>query len=94
MDNDTIMGSVIASLVGAVGWLGKRLYESPRPSEFAAVVKERDELKAAVAAAAVEARRLYDAREVELRELRIELDKLRSSVEHAGRPGHRRPDDR
>jgi hypothetical protein len=84
-DSGGIYALVVAPLLGAVGWLAKRLYDAPRPADYESLVKERDELRAAVRAASDEAKRLYDAREIELRETRAELDRLRASIERAER---------
>lgn len=86
-DSNSVYALLIAPLVGAVGWLAKRLYDAPRPGDYEALMRERDELRATVKAASDEAKRLYDAREVELRETRAELDRLRASIARAER-GH------
>ena len=83
MDNATPLGIVITALLSAIAWLAKRLYDCPRPLDYQRLLAERDTLRAAADAATIEAKRLYDAREAELADLRRQLDELRSGVEHA-----------
>lgn len=60
-DNNTIGGVSVAALLGAIAWLSKRLYDSPRQSEIDRVVKECDERIAAYAAEADRIRDRADA---------------------------------
>ena len=78
---DTSNIPIIGSLLAAIGWLAKRLYDAPRPSDYAEVIKERDNLRAIINEAAIEARRLLVDREAENRLLRDEIAALRATVE-------------
>lgn len=56
-DQNTIGGLSAATLLAAIGWLAKRLYDAPRQSEFDRVVKECDDR---IAATQAEADRIRD----------------------------------
>ena len=56
-DQNTIGGISAATLLAAIGWLAKRLYDAPRQSEFDRVVKECDDR---IAATQAEADRIRD----------------------------------
>jgi hypothetical protein len=81
VDNTNI--PIIGSLLAAISWLAKRLYDAPRPADYAEVIKERDNLRAIINEAAAEARRLLVDREAENRLLRDEIAALHAAVDRA-----------
>ena len=93
MGENGIVGIVFAALTSAIAWLAKRLYDSPRPSDYAAIVAERNELRVIVNAATDEAKRLLVEREAENRKLRDEIADLHATVLRVsgGTDGQRRP---
>lgn len=86
-NENNILFTVISSLIAAVGWLAKKLYDSPRNSEIEALRKERDELRKIVDDAADESRLLAKDRDTENRKLRDEITELRFKVERRASSG-------
>jgi hypothetical protein len=78
--DQTIAGGIITTLVAAIGWLAKRLYDAPRPADVDALRKDRDELRTAVITKVNEATSLAYERDVENRKLRDEITELRIVV--------------
>jgi hypothetical protein len=76
-----LAGTVVTAGIAVIGWLGKRLYDSPRPQDVEALRKERDALRQIVDSAADKAARIADERETENRKLQQEIGELRVVAE-------------